>query len=423
MRRLYLQIYLTAVAILILFGVLMAFTWWLTGGQSERQQVFVGLAAVAVDVLPAMDRPVEEYQGKLEMLAESFSVELAVFAADGRRLAATNPDLPAPEPDRDESGWLRGHRRGWTAAIHLDDGRWLVIRHPPRKHTGPLVAILVLAFASAIGAYPLVRRLTGRLERLRDRVNRLGAGDLSARVQVEGKDEIADLATSFNRAAGRIEQLVEAQRHVLAGASHELRSPLTRMRVACELMDGGNVGEVRRRLIRDIERLDDLVEELLTTSRLEAGGELQRRERVDLLALAAEEAAAHGVEVSGEGVSIVGDPHLLRRLLRNLLDNARRYAAGTLIEVIVARSPSGATIQVMDRGPGVPTEERERIFEPFYRQPGHGESSHGGVGLGLALVRRIAHYHGGEVRCLARPGGGTSFEVELAQDSTGSNRP
>ena len=153
---------------------------------------------------------------------------------------------------------------------------------------------------SPSGPIPVARRLTRRLERLRAGVETLGAGDLGARVQVEGRDEVADLATSFNRAAARIEAVVGAQRTLLASASHELRSPLARIRVALELMGEGRP-DLRDRVARDIAELDELIGELLLASRLQAMEQLEPREDVDLLGLVAEEAARTPAEVSGSG--------------------------------------------------------------------------------------------------------------------------
>ena len=169
-----------------------------------------------------------------------------------------------------------------------------------------LTALALLAGAVALGAYPLVRRLTGRLERLRERVDELGAGDLSARVEVEGRDEVAALARSFNHAAERIERLVGAQQTFLASVSHELRTPLTRMRLATELQTQDDRPELRERIARDIEILDELIGELLLASRLDARAGIDARESVDLLALVAEETAAFGACVSGEPQNPIG---------------------------------------------------------------------------------------------------------------------
>jgi signal transduction histidine kinase len=229
-------------------------------------------------------------------------------------------------------------------------------------------------------------------------------------VPVEGRDEVADLATSFNRAADRIEALVGAQRTLLASASHELRSPLARIRVALELM-GAERPDLRERVARDIAELDDLIGELLLASRLQAAAELDRREEVDLLGLVAEEAARSGAEAGGEPATLRGDARLLRRLVRNLLENAARHGAPP-VEASVRKEGGRVRLRVCDRGPGVPPDERERIFAPFYR-PSSRPPADAGSGLGLALVRQIARGHGGEARYFAREGGGSCFEVDL----------
>jgi signal transduction histidine kinase len=308
------------------------------------------------------------------------------------------------------------HERGhYRFQVELPDGRWLVARH--HYEYGMLqelaLSLALLAGAVALGAWPLVRRLTRRLERLRARIDALGEGDLSARVEVEGRDEVAELAARFNRAAERIERLVDAQRMMLAGASHELRTPLARIRVATELLAGDARPDLRAQIERDVAELDDGIEELLLASRLENAPGLEASGPVDLLALVAEEAARTGAEARGEPLRVRGDARLLRRLVRNLLENALRHGGGSSVAACVERARDGRVrLRVDDAGPGVPAGERERIFAPFYRPPGSRESG-SGFGLGLALVRRIARLHEGEARCLERPGGGTRLEVEL----------
>jgi signal transduction histidine kinase len=418
MRRLYLQIYVTFLGILVLFIMLVSIASLLSPMGTHDRGLLKG--AVLAELLPGPDRPLDELQAVVERLGHLLPVDLAVHGADGTLLAAVGDPLPASSPVQTRGGWMRPRGVGPMLASALPDGRWVVVRRRHQQRPfGLLLAVGLLAVAIAVGAYPVVRRITRRLERLQTRVEALGAGDLTARVEVEGCDEVASLARSFNQAADRIERLVNAQRTMLAGASHELRSPLARMRMAIELLASADRPELRARVSRDIEELDALIGELLLASRLDALERLERTEDVDLLALLAEEGARTGAEVSGEAVCIQGDARMLRRLMRNLLENAQRYAAGSSIEAsVVPLTPTGACLRVADRGPGVPEPERERIFEPFYRPTGLREHSDGGAGLGLALVRQIARHHGGDVCCLPRAGGGTCFEVDLRTRQT-----
>ena len=278
----------------------------------------------------------------------------------------------------------------------------------------------VVSLAVALGAYPIIRRLTQRLEALQRGVERWGAGDLSARVSAEGRDEVAFLGARFNHAAEQIETLMNSHKSLLANASHELRSPLARIRMSLELMGADAASPQRIEISRSIHELDQLIDEILLASRLDARQtEVEPFEALDLTGLAAEECARVkaelGLSATGQSLTLQGSPRLLRRLIRNLLENARRYSQGDIsleLEQIRSGNQRLAVIKVHDRGPGVPQAQRERIFEPFYRLPGASERE-GGVGLGLALVKSISLRHGGSARCEARPGGGASFIVEL----------
>ena len=421
MRRLYLQVYLALVGILCLFGLLVGLAWRLAPSSRDDQQVMESMGALTAELLPAERSPADQ-GALLRRVAAPSGLHLTLWSADGVPLAQVGPRLPFPGRERQRSGWMRG-RGGPTGALRLPDGRWLVARHghaAVHHHgVGLLVVVGLLAVAIAAGAYPLARRLTRRLERLRAGVEGLGGGDLRARVTVEGKDEVADLARSFNRAADRIEALVGAQRTLLASASHELRTPLARIRMALEL--GAERPERRARVEADIAELDELIEELLLASRLQSVPHLEPTDDVDLLGLVAEEAARCPADVSGRPLRVRGDARLLRRLVRNLLENARRHGAGTPVEASVEEAGERALLRVCDRGPGVPAEEGERIFDAFYRLPGAPPGE--GAGLGLTLVRQIARRHGGEARYVPREGGGSCFEVELPRPPVASASP
>ncbi|VTU14052.1 sensor histidine kinase [Variovorax sp. RA8] len=321
--------------------------------------------------------------------------------------------------------------QGLEFDVTLEDGRAMSLRVAPRpRPTGStgLAAwrtpfglgwmIALVGVAVALGVYPIVRQITKRLETLQRGVQRWGEGDLSVRVSEEGQDEVADLSNRFNSAAARVEELVRSHKSLLANASHELRSPLARIRMGLELMSERPSPTARDEIARNIAELDQLIDEILLASRLDAKeADMGTVESVDLTGLAAEECARVDAELdvaenaSSEALTVRGVPRLLRRAIRNLLENARRYGAGE-ISVEIGNRHGRAEIRVNDRGPGVPAALRDRIFEPFYRLPGASERN-GGVGLGLALVKSITERHGGSVRCEDRPGGGASFVIAL----------
>ncbi|UJW80597.1 HAMP domain-containing sensor histidine kinase [Hydrogenophaga sp. SL48] len=342
--------------------------------------------------------------------------------------------------------------QGLEFQVQMKDGQTLYIQLPrPNRPPGSTASnrrslfglqspygfawlLGLVALAVALGAYPIVRRLTKRLEGLQRGVERWGQGDLSTRLPVSGEDEVAFLAERFNSAAERVQTLMLSHKALLANASHELRSPLARIRMGLELLghDAAHASQ-RAEVARNIEELDQLIDEILLASRLDVrdaneASAIGPTEEVDLVGLAAEECSRTGAELDvAEGISPVlvqGHAKLLRRLLRNLLENARRYGqpvgAGGVVEPVrlgiamhtTGLAPAMVRVSVEDRGPGVPAALRERIFEPFYRLPGASESV-GGVGLGLSLVKSIATRHQGRVHCEDRPGGGARFVVDL----------
>ena len=409
MRRLYFRIYLHFVAIIVVFGAVVAIGWMLRSHDDEPPHQFDTVARLVARALPETPAALD---ATLRQLSEDFRLRLALYRDDRVLIASAGaPVPPPPEPEQTSGDW-HGGDSGPVFLLRLPDGRWLSAqthRHPPRRLLGLLV---VLAVIVAIGAWPLARRITRRLERLQTRVDALGAGDLGARVDVEGSDEVAALAKSFNRAAARIESLVSVQRTMLASASHELRTPLARMRVAIELLAATHRPELRERIERDIAELDTLIDELLLASRLETVHNLRATESVNLLALAAEEGARVEAAVTGDPAIIDGDPRLLRHLVRNLFENARRHGAGTAIDASVSGEEAGTVLRVCDGGPGIPDSERERIFDPFYRA-GTARETGTGFGLGLHLVKTIAERHGATVGYRPNEPAGSCFVVRF----------
>lgn len=414
-QRLYIRIYLAVLVSLAIVAILFAAAWRLNPDPAQVGQHLETFAEFAAESLPPVTASREAQQAALSQWYPRMHADLALHAPNGEKIASVGRPLPPPDPAQTSNGWLGGHPP--VFALKLPDGRWLVgqrIRPPHRPPIGLIAALAIIALAVGIGAFPIVRRLTRRLERLQTSVDALGAGQLSTRVAVEGNDEVARLAESFNRSAARIETLITAQKNLLANASHELRSPLARIRMAVELMPASPQSDMHVELTRNIGELDQLIDEILLASRLDAATDAAPvSEAIDFTALVAEECAKVDAQFAAHTVNLQGDPKLLRRMVRNLLENAKRHGDGTAIDVVLGAA-SGDIVQldVCDGGNGIPPQERENIFAPFYRLPGARERD-GGVGLGLSLVRQIARRHGGEVICLPREGQGSCFRVTL----------
>jgi len=410
MKRLYHKIYLTIIASLLLVVLVASAIWRIGAERTPVAQALEIAGELAAAALPPADAPVVVQQQAIDRLAKRLKVDLALFDSTMAPIASFGHPLPPPPPRPSGGGWLYGPM-GAAWSFPLPDQRWIVARAPER-HRNPIVGLVLglgtIALAVAICAFPVVRGLTRRLERLQKGVETLGAGHLAARVKVEGRDEVARLAESFNQAAARIEGLVDAHRLLLANASHELKTPLSRIRLGIELYEHKPDAALKAGLGRDIAELDALIDEILLASRLEAAPSVQR-EPTDLLGLVAEECARFDdCTLVGTPVTIEGDPRLLRRLIGNLLENARRHGKPPII--VDVRLDSGrAVIDVVDAGAGIPESERERVFTPFYRLDGEAR----GTGLGLSLVRQIARLHGGDAVVAPRPGQPSCFRVTL----------
>lgn len=282
-----------------------------------------------------------------------------------------------------------------------------------------MLVFIFIAMILSLGTYPFVRRLTTRLSQLQQTVSAFGRGELGSRSAIDGSDEVAQLAQGFNLAAERIEALVAAHRRLLANASHELRTPLTRIRMGVELLSASTDGGHRLELTKDLRELDDLIEEILLASRLEAlpnGNEPEPE--IDLLALIAEECARYDnvdfefppSDRAKHTMWMRGNERLLRRLVRNLLENARRHGEPpTLLRLLL--EDDVLELHVTDAGAGVERADRDRVFEPFFQ--GRNAEENVGSGLGLSLVQQISRYHGGNARCVDRVDGGSKFLVRI----------
>ena len=410
LRRLHLQFYIAIVGTLVAFLVCGAVVWHYFAaprGAIWGVESAAGLAAMMLTDPANRDREREI----VEALGTQLHAYVVVVDATGTPQIATGrvPDIRDEKPR--SRGWVFT-QDGPVFTRSLANGRRLIVFPRRRFLMHGLHASLVLvgiAVALALLTYPISRGIAARLGRLEEGVRQFGGGNLAARVAVEGRDEVAALATCFNDSARRIEELVRSHQLLLAHCSHELRTPLARIRMAMEKLPHVD-SSAGAELARNVAELDGLIGDMLLSSRLEASRALERPESVDLLALCAEEASWFDREVSGETLVVHGDPRLLRCLVRNLLENARLYAGGA-IAVHIGRVQDTARLVVEDAGPGVATADRLRIFEPFQRATPSGGAA--GAGLGLSIVRQIARAHGGSVAYEERAEGGSRFIVSI----------
>jgi signal transduction histidine kinase len=417
MQRLYMRIYLTTLASLALVVILCVVLWQFTAARSieAEQDRFVG--ALVSKALPPDANP-DALQKSLDGLVVPPIEGLVLFDRNGVRVASAGylgRALDAANPDAAVIVGQPMHRSSMIHAIPLDDGRIVIARMHSDSlqiHIGGLVLTLLIALAVALGTYPIVRRLTRRLEELAGTVDRFGQGDLAVRAPVAGNDEVSSLASSFNHMADRVANLLTAHSRMLANASHELRSPLARIRIALELQATNPHPDLLLSMQKDCAEIESQIEEILLASKLDTVDTALPHDSVDLEVLVAEESSRLDIPFDTVPAEVRGDARLLRRLIRNLLENALKHG-GTGVDATLTIGANGDRIlQVADRGPGIPEAERERIFEPFYRPANTAETGNG-WGLGLALVRQIADHHQGGVRCMPREGGGCVFELKL----------
>ena len=424
-RRLFVQIYLSFLSVSLLTLVAAVASVQVIAEQSVvPRSVRVG-AQMVLQTLPDPQAAPAAFRVELVRRAKEAGVHASVWTESGRLLGRVGDALPAP-PEGCARPWVRSAGGDLGVCAQLPEGQWVAIAGVNGR-TGVWMArgggIFLAIFGTiAMGCYPLARRLSRRLEALQVGVEAFGQGDLGRRVPVEGRDEVAAVAAAFNASAEQVATMVERQRRVLAHASHELRSPLARLRMALALIEDGETAADRAEAIAqaalEIGELDDLIEDVLLASRLRGGVSVPRSiGRVELVALCQSLVQRYGaVLLAGDGpVEVACDARLIERAVGNLLANARTHGAPP-IELVLRTTADGAEVHVLDRGPGIADADRARIFEPFFRPAGHAEGEPG-VGLGLSLVDEIARHHGGSVSCEPRPDGGMRFCLSLPRDA------
>ena len=426
-RRLFIQIYLSflTVSLLTLLAAGVSVRWAVYRTLEVPQTVRTA-TQIVFQTLPDPSAAPAEFRTALTRKAKELGVHVSVWSEAGTLLARVGERLPTP-PNGCSSPWVRSASGAAGMCVQLPEGQWVAVAGVNDRTRDWALRGLGVFFAIfgtiAIGCYPLARRITRRLEALQAGVEAFGRGELERRVPVEGRDEVAAVAAAFNDSADRVATLVTRQRRVLAHASHELRSPLARLRMAVALLEDAQTAEARDeavgRATDEIDELNDLIEDVLLASRLRGGVAVPRsRALVDLVEICAPLAQRHPVALlPTEGpVWTEGDARLLDRAVGNLLANARAHGAPP-IELAIRQDDEVVEIHVLDRGPGIAEVDRPRIFEPFFRPDGHREGDPG-VGLGLSLVDEIARHHMGAVSCTPRPDGGTRFTLTLPRAHT-----
>ena len=290
---------------------------------------------------------------------------------------------------------------------------------PGTAHLWLLVLSLSLLFAVVLTTQRVLQKLLRPLRDLNDGVTRLGEGDLAVNVPRTTRDEFGTLTDTFNQMAGRVREMVVTRDQLLIDVSHELRSPLTRMKVALELLPDD---AQKTRLTGDVAEMERMISGLLELERLRAGKgvTLLRQDVVPIVreVVASYEDRPPGVELVLNGVSdlvLDADAAQLRTVLRNLLENAMKYslADSRSVRVTISRSDRSADVRVADDGVGIPSEDVERIFEPFFRVDRSRSKESGGYGLGLSICKRVMEAHRGAIVLEANGKRGATFILKL----------
>jgi two-component system OmpR family sensor kinase len=368
-----------------------------------------------------------ELTEKMTRAAERYKGELTLFDAHGNMLRTTK-EPPAAAPTAAELTALRDDK--WTLAwrrivVRSDDGSMIGVFLPdPVPFPWTYYLELLTGVLIVVGAASLwfSRRLAVPLGTLANAARQFGTGTTNARANLERDDELGEVGRAFDDMADRTSALISSQRQLMADVSHELRTPLARIRVALELAaeDPAAAKDVLSDVGIDLDEIDQLIADILTTARMESDTAIARRP-VQVKELAdraiSRFEAKHpkrALERSIDGVesSVECDPVLLRRALDNLLDNAAKYSDAP-VGLQIHPNGKAITFTVVDKGIGMTAEELERAGTPFWRSDASRTRKTGGVGLGLALARRIARAHGGDVTLASTKGHGTTAKLEI----------
>ena len=320
-----------------------------------------------------------------------------------------------------------GHIQLAAALPGISPRLYLVRQLAPQQiHNIPKGLMLLLAVAIiALVSFFLASMLVRRLRSLRETVQVISDGDLSARVTLGGQDEVSALAADFNRMADRISEMMASQRQLVSDVSHELRSPLARLRIALELAErAADPRPMLQKIEKEADELEQMVSSLLSLARMESGQSVLEKQRQPLCPLLrkiiddanfeGEASQRHVALKNCEDIELSFDAVLMQSAIENVIRNALRYTPeGGEVQVNVEQIPEQVNIIIDDEGPGVPAKELERLFEPFARVGEARDRHSGGFGLGLAITGKTLQAHGGRARAENRPQGGLRVILSL----------
>jgi signal transduction histidine kinase len=424
-RRLVYRVYgFTAALSVIVMTVLLVLPRFTSAARYLEPQA--ALVQYMVDRLSLKDA--QGMQRIVDRIEPRLRGQLTLFDGAGTVIRST-VQPPLGYPTEQEVNELRTAKWAldWGRIVVRSDDRSLIGVYTPNRPGFPWFWVLPcgIAVLLCVGAASLwfSRRLARPLGHLAGAARRFGAGDMTARATLDRADELGDVGRAFDEMAERTAMTLAAQRQLMADVSHELRTPLARIRVALELAAEDPVAakDVLSDVSGDLDEIDQLIEDILTTARLDVDRAkiVRRPTRADEIAkLAAERFAARHpgrtLEQHVENAALECDATLLRRALDNLLDNAAKYSDSTTpIRLDVRPRDGRVAFEVADQGIGMSAEDLERAFTPFWRADGSRTRKTGGVGLGLALARRIARAHGGDVTLASAPAKGTTVKLDV----------
>jgi two-component system sensor kinase ParS len=395
---------------------------------AEQQRARAGVAFDRAERIIS-DQRVPDWQGRLKEIEKTFRVEHEIVPFDK---ASSDFFLSSSEKDQLRNGSIAFRDRPGGGTVYMrrikDSDRvlriewvgayeYLVVYH------AIILALVTTAMCAILWRW--TRPLWRDLEALKSATARVGEGNFDVRAQVASSSLLQPIATGFNAMAGRVQALLQSHRDLEQGVAHELRTPLAQLKFDLELARTSMTDAEREErfvaMEKDVVDLEELVSELLVLASLREAPPYKPRDVPagqlvdDVLRRANEEMRASGRSISIEGPrnmpeSLTCDSKYLSRALINILRNALRYARST-VAVTVERAGSRTVISVDDDGPGVPPQERHRLFEPFTRLEGSRGRDSGGVGLGLAIVKSVAEWHGGEARISDSPLGGARVSI------------